>query len=93
MLVETEKMIPVTKLQRELTQTIKVLSETKEPIYILKNNTLTAVMISAEEYTYLKEVEEVLEHFEMADSIKIRMQKYNRKKNISWEKIKKDNAL
>ena len=37
MLVDTEKMIPVTKLQRELTQKLKEVSETGEPVYVLRN--------------------------------------------------------
>jgi PHD/YefM family antitoxin component YafN of YafNO toxin-antitoxin module len=31
-------MVPVTKLQRELTQRLKEVSETGEPVYVLRNN-------------------------------------------------------
>ena len=40
MLVETEQMMPITKLQKELTQIVRKVSEQNESIYILKNNNL-----------------------------------------------------
>ncbi len=45
MLVETSQMMPITKLQKELTQTVRKVSEGNESIYILKNNNMEAVMI------------------------------------------------
>jgi archaeosine-15-forming tRNA-guanine transglycosylase len=38
MLVNTEKMIPVTRLQRELTQKLREVHETGEPLFVLRNN-------------------------------------------------------
>ena len=40
MLVETDRIMPITKLQKELTQTVRELSETGEAVYILKNNNM-----------------------------------------------------
>ena len=59
MLVETDRIIPITKLQKELTQTVRELSETGEPVYILKNNNMEAVMVSFSEYEYLTNLEEM----------------------------------
>jgi hypothetical protein len=51
MLVNTNKMISITKLQRELTQKMRDVSETKEPLYVLRNNEVEAVIVSSEEYS------------------------------------------
>jgi len=93
MLVETEKMIPVTRLQRELTQKLKEVSETGEPVYVLRNNEMAAVIVSAGEYQLLKEAEEILEHLEIAEAIDKRLKGHNRSNNIPWEKIKKKHGL
>ncbi len=93
MLVNTEKMIPVTKLQRELTQRLREISETNEPLYVLRNNELAAVILSTEEYEMLKQAEDILEHFEIAETVEKRLKCYDRSKNISWDKVKKRHGL
>ncbi len=93
MLVDTEKMIPVTRLQRELTQRLKEVSETGEPVYVLRNNEMAAVIVSTEEYQLLKEAEEVIEHLEIAEAIDKRLKGHDRGKNIPWEKVKKKHGL
>jgi prevent-host-death family protein len=93
MLVDTEKMIPVTKLQRGLTQKLREVSETGEPLYVLRNNKMTAVILSTEEYEMLKQAEDILEHFEIAEAVEKRLKGYNRSKNLSWEKIKKKHGI
>ena len=93
MFVDTEKMIPVTRLQRELTQRLKEVSETGEPVYVLRNNEMAAVIVSAEEYELLTQAEEILEHLEIADKIEKRLIGYDRSKNIPWERIKKKHGL
>jgi hypothetical protein len=37
MLAEPKQMVPITRLQKELTQTVRTLSNTGEAVYILKN--------------------------------------------------------
>ena len=88
MLVETNQMVPITKLQKQLTQTVRNLSDSGKAVYILKNNNMEAVLISYQEYEYLKEIEEVFEHFEIDNIVKTRMKKYNPKKNVSWDQIR-----
>lgn len=89
MIIETKKMIPVTKLQRELTQRIREVSETGGPLYILKNNEMTAVIVSAKEYELLRQSEEILERLEIAETVEKRLKNYDRTKNVSWDKVKK----
>jgi prevent-host-death family protein len=93
MLVNTDKMIPVTKLQRELTQKLREVQETGEPLFVLRNNEMAAVILSSEEYEILKEAEDVLEHLKIADTVEKRFKGYDKAKNISWDKIKKKYAL
>ena len=88
MLVETKQMIPITRLQKQLTQTVRNLSDSREAVYILKNNNMEAVLLSYQEYEYLKEIEEIFERFEIKNMIEARMENYNPKKNISWDKLK-----
>jgi len=61
MLVEPKQMVPITRLQKELTQTVRNLSTSGKAVYILKNNNMEAVLLSFREYEYLKEIEEIHE--------------------------------
>ena len=90
MLVNTEKMIPVTRLQRELTQKLREVHETGEPLFVLRTNKMAAVKLSTEEYELLKQAEDILEHLEIAEVVEKRLKGYDRSKNIPWEKIKKN---
>ena len=93
MLVDTENIIPVTKLQKELTRKLKEVTETGEPLFVLRNNEMAAVVVPPEEYELLKQAEEILEHFEIADVIDKRLKGHDRSRNIPWEKIKKRHGL
>ncbi|MCL1865444.1 MAG: type II toxin-antitoxin system Phd/YefM family antitoxin [Spirochaetes bacterium] len=90
MLVETRQMVPITRLQKELTQTVRDLSDSGNAVFILKNNNMEAVLLSYSEYEYLKEIEEIYEQFEIKNSIESRLKKYNPKNNIPWEKIREE---
>jgi PHD/YefM family antitoxin component YafN of YafNO toxin-antitoxin module len=90
MLVETKQMVPITKLQKELTQTVRKLSDSGKAVYILKNNNMEAVLLSYQEYEYLKSLEEIYEQYEIKIMVETRMEKYNPKNNISWDKIKEE---
>lgn len=90
MLVETAQMMPITKLQKELTQTVRKVSEENESVYILKNNNMEAVMIPFQQYEYLSMLDEVFERLEIAQNIKERMKKYDAAKNVSWDSIRED---
>ena len=90
MLVEPKQMIPITKLQKELTQTVRSLSASGKAVYILKNNNIEAVLLTYREYEYLKEIEEIYERLEIKNSIETRMKNYNQKNNISWKSIREE---
>jgi PHD/YefM family antitoxin component YafN of YafNO toxin-antitoxin module len=89
MLVDTERMIPITKLQKELTQRIREISNDGNPLYVLKNNEMEAVILSPSDYEYLMTLNDLIEYYEIDNVIKGRMKNYNRSKNIKWEELKK----
>lgn len=90
MLVETRRIVSITRLQRELTQTVRDISETGEAVYILKNNTMEAVMVPFEEYEHLTALEEMFEYFEIDNIIQNRLVDYDIQNNISWTKIREE---
>jgi PHD/YefM family antitoxin component YafN of YafNO toxin-antitoxin module len=83
-------MIPITRLQKELTQTIRNLSTSGKAVYVLKNNNMEAVLLSYNEYEHLKGIEEIYEQLEIKNIIEIRTKNYAPKKNISWKDIKEE---
>jgi PHD/YefM family antitoxin component YafN of YafNO toxin-antitoxin module len=93
MQVDTERMIPIARLQKELTGKLRELSNTEEPLFVMRNNSLAAVIISPAEYEVLKDAEALLEHLEIAEMIDQRIKKYGRSKNISWEQVKAERGL
>jgi prevent-host-death family protein len=93
MLVNSEKMIPVGKLQKELTQKLREVSETGEPLYVLRNNEMAAVILSSEEYELLKNAGDILEHIEIAETVEKRLKDHDRSRNIPWDRIKKKHGL
>ena len=89
MLIEPKQMIPITRLQKELTQTVRNISDSGKAIYILKNNNMEAVLLSYSEYEYLREIEEIFEQFEIKNLIDSRIKNYNPKNNVSWAELQK----
>ena len=88
MLVETDRMIPITKLQKELTKRIRDISAEGSPLYILKNNEMEAVILAPAEYEYLMNLSELIEQYEINDVIVKRMKNYKRSKNVKWNDLR-----
>ena len=88
MLIDTTKMIAITKLQRELTQQIRSVSEGGSPLFVLKNNEMEAVILSPSDYEYFMNMNEMVEYYEIEDMLKTRLPKYSRKNNLKWADIK-----
>jgi PHD/YefM family antitoxin component YafN of YafNO toxin-antitoxin module len=88
MLVDTDRMIPITKLQKELTKRVRDISEGGSPLYVLKNNEMEAVMLAPDEYEYLMNLSELIEQYEISDVISKRMKNYKRSRNIKWQDLK-----
>jgi PHD/YefM family antitoxin component YafN of YafNO toxin-antitoxin module len=93
MQVDTEQIIPITRLQKELTVKLRELTDTEEPLFVMRNNSLAAVIISPAEYELLKNADEVLEHLEIADMIEKRLKAHEPSRNISWDTVKAECGL
>lgn len=65
MMVDTAQIMPITQLQKTLTQTVRKISEDKQPVFIMKNNAMEAVMMSFDRYEKLAELEELEEQKEI----------------------------
>lgn len=88
MLVETDRMIPVTTLQKELTKRVRDISEGGSPLFVLKNNEMEAVILAPAEYEYLMNLSELIEQYEINDVIVKRMKNYKRSKNVKWNDLR-----
>ena len=88
MMVESDRIIPITRLQKELTQTVREMSETGETVYILKNNNMEAVMMPFAEYEHLSKLKEVFEYHEIQNIIHARTEHYDPANSVEWEKIR-----
>ena len=93
MQVETDRMIPVARLQKELTGKLRELTDQGGPLFVMRNNTLAAVIVSPEEYDLLKNAGELVEHLEIAEMIEHRLKGHKRARNIPWEKVKMNRGL
>ncbi len=93
MQVNTEAIIPIARLQKELTAKLREVTDTEEPLFVMRNNTLAAVIISPAEYELLKDADDVLEHFEIADMIEKRLKTHDRSRNTDWDRVKAAHGL
>ena len=85
MLVETSQIMPITQLQKTLTQTVRKISKDHKPIFIMKNNIMEAVMIPFDRYEKLSELEE---HKEIFSEVQKRMSCYDSSKSVSWSSLR-----
>lgn len=88
MLIDSKKIISITQLQRELTQQLRDVVSDGEALYVTKNSNIETVVIPMEEYEYLKELEEIIEHIEIWDMVQKRMKNYDSSNSVSWEDLK-----
>ena len=88
MLVETDRIIPITRLQKELTKTVRELAESGEPVFILKNNNMEAVIVPFQDYEHLVNLEEMYEYFEIHDMVQMRMATYDAGLSVPWSEVK-----
>ena len=80
--------MPITQLQKTLTQTVRKISEDKQPVFIMKNNTMEAVIMSFDRYEKLAELEELEEQKEIYSMVQERMSHYDASKNVSWSSLR-----
>lgn len=90
MLVDTTQIMPITQLQKTLTQTVRKIAKDKQPVFIMKNNTMEAVLMPFDRYeklSKLEEMEELKEHKEIYSMVQERMSHYDSSKNVSLSSL------
>ncbi len=81
-----DEIVSTTELARNVSASLSsIVKGKKEKIAISKNNRLEAVLINIEEYEKLKEAFDILEHLEIAKTIKDREDS----KTISFDELLK----
>lgn len=93
MQIDTEQIIPITRLQKELTAKLRELTVREEPLFVMRNNAIAAVIVSPAEYELLQNAVEVLEHLEIADVIEKRLKNHDPSRNIYWDRVKTEHGL
>ena len=93
MLVDTDRIVGIAELQKNLPKIIRELEKEEKPVFVSRRNNISAVILSAEEYEKISKLLNLLEDIEIADQIRDRMKNYNPEKNIPWEKVKKEYGL
>ncbi|MCD6322835.1 MAG: type II toxin-antitoxin system Phd/YefM family antitoxin [Clostridiales bacterium] len=88
MLIDSNKVISVTKLQRELTQQLRNVVSDGEALYVTKNSNIETVVIPMAEYERLKKIDEYIEHMEIWYMVQERMKNYDPSKTILWDDLK-----
>ena len=89
MMVDTAQIMPITQLQKTLMQTVRKVSEDKQPVFIMKNNTMEAVIMSFDRYEKLSELEELEEQKEIYSMVQEGMSHYDASKNVSRSSLRK----
>ena len=93
MLVDTDRVIGIAELQKNLPKIIRELEKEEKPVFISRRNNISAVILSTEEYKKIFELLDLLDDIEIADQIRERIKNYNPQKNISWEKVQEKYGL
>ena len=88
MLIDSKKVISVTKPQRELTQQLRNVVSDGEALYVTKNSNIETVVIPMAEYERLKKIDEYIEHMEIWYMVQERMKNYDPSKTILWDDLK-----
>ena len=88
MLVETTQIMPITQLQKTLTQTVRQIAKDKQPVFIMKNNIMEAVMIPFDRYEKLSALEELEEHKEIFSMVQDRRSHYDASKTVSLSSLR-----
>ena len=88
MLVETTQIMPITQLQKTLTQTVRQIAKDKQPVFIMKNNIMEVVMIPFDRYEKLSELEELEEHKEIFSMVQDRLSHYDASKTVSLSSLR-----
>jgi PHD/YefM family antitoxin component YafN of YafNO toxin-antitoxin module len=68
-------LVPISDISNCFSKYFRKLKEQSEPLFIIKNNSIEAVMINVDDYEHLLEVQEMYEELQLADTALRRLEK------------------
>lgn len=70
-----KSLIPISEMANSFSKHFKKLKEQSEPLYIMKNNNIEAVMLNVEDYEHLVEAQELYDELQLVDMALRRLEK------------------
>ncbi|MEW6662071.1 MAG: type II toxin-antitoxin system Phd/YefM family antitoxin [Bacillota bacterium] len=75
MAINRKSLVPISDMANRFSKYFKQLKEKSDPIFIMKNNSIEAVMLNVEDYEKLLEIQESYEELQLADLALRRLEK------------------
>lgn len=72
-----KSLIPISEMANSFSKQFRKLKEDSEPLFIMKNNNIEAVMLNVDDYERLIEAQELYEELQLADMALRRLEKPN----------------
>lgn len=66
--VNRHNLVPISDISNRFSKYFRKLKEQPDPIYIMKNNSIEAVMLSVDDYEQLLETREMYEEIQLVDT-------------------------
>lgn len=70
-----KSLIPISEMANSFSKHFRMLKEDSEPLFIMKNNNIEAVMLNVDDYERLIEAQELYEELQLADMALRRLEK------------------
>ena len=70
-----KRLVPISDISNSFSKYFRKLKEHSEPLFIIKNNSIEAVMLNVDDYEHLLEVQEMYEELQLADTALRRLEK------------------
>jgi len=70
-----KRLVPISDISNSFSKYFRKLKEHSEPLFIMKNNSIEAVMLNVDDYEHLLEVQEMYEELQLTDTALRRLEK------------------
>lgn len=70
-----KSLVPISDISNSFSKYFRKLKEQSDPLFIMKNNSIEAVMLNVDDYERLIEVQEMYEELQLADLALRRLEK------------------
>ncbi|MDX9871210.1 MAG: type II toxin-antitoxin system Phd/YefM family antitoxin [Clostridia bacterium] len=73
--INRKSLVPISDISNSFSKYFRKLKDQSEPLFIMKNNSIEAVMLNVEDYEQLIEAQAMFEELELADIALRRLEK------------------